>query len=137
MPCPHIQDVSALIDDELSPEEAAQVRSHLEVCSECRSELASLRQLSGLFAQFREAEEETTFVDRRETGWSRFLAAAAVVMIAVGGIVGLATELREDELRFETYLERSVDADVYEVSSLREDDLSRDRIVGLLISSAH
>ena len=46
-------------------------------------------------------------------------------------------EALEQELRFESYLDRSLDEDVLEMTSLFEGEISRDQVVGLLISSFH
>ena len=60
---------------------------------------------------------------------------AALEVVGVGTVIALAADLSRDELGFERYLDRALDQDVYEVTSLVEDDLSRDKVVGLLISS--
>lgn len=42
--------LSALVDNELSPQERARIEGHLQACMECRSELASLRRAKALLA---------------------------------------------------------------------------------------
>jgi hypothetical protein len=65
------------------------------------------------------------------------LSVAALVLVGIGALIALARDLSRDELRFEAYLEQSLDQDVFEMTSLAEDDFSRDRVVGLLISSTY
>ena len=49
------EQLSAFVDGELSPEEEAGLREHLEGCAGCRSALALLRGMTGALAS---AEEE-------------------------------------------------------------------------------
>jgi hypothetical protein len=49
--CPEFEaDLSALLDGELPPERAAQVRAHAETCERCGAQLARLVRLDGLLA---------------------------------------------------------------------------------------
>ena len=48
--CPWNARLGAFHDDELSEHEVALMRSHLEVCPECRDELHALERVSGLLA---------------------------------------------------------------------------------------
>ena len=43
----------------------------------------------------------------------------------------------KQQQRIEGYLDRALDRDVLEVTSMVEEDLSRDQVVGMLISSTH
>ena len=135
MSCPSPEDLSALVDGELAPLEAARIISHARTCSSCREELEELKSLSRLFDTARDGSP-----GRSSAGTAyhvRRIAAAAVFLLGVGLLVTQSGLFAENELRFEAYLERSIDRDVLEVSELREEDLSRDRVVGLLISSVH
>jgi anti-sigma factor RsiW len=136
--CPRTEDISAWLDGELPNEEARFLEEHISFCDVCQAERESLQTLSGLFESMKSSRpSDPVPMPRRPHQRMRILAAAALVPIGVGALLGLAVELTDDELRFEAYLDRSVDRDVYEVSSLIEGDISRDKVVGLLISSAH
>jgi anti-sigma factor RsiW len=50
MNCPFESRLSAYHDNELSPADRVVVDSHLERCADCRVALASIREVSGLFA---------------------------------------------------------------------------------------
>ena len=147
--CPHTKQVSARLDGELSPEETRLLEEHISTCPVCQEERASLERLSELFTTLREVTPAVRPFAGGVTGpyadtlaapcyrFRRVLSIAALVLIGIGALISLAPELSRDELHFESYLERSLDQDVFEMTSLVEDDLSRDRVVGLLISSTY
>lgn len=91
------EQLSAFVDGELSPEEEAELREHLEGCAGCRSALALLRGMTGALASAEEKPpaalpEGTRFLFEREKTdrkfilkrW-RFTAIAAVVCLALLG----------------------------------------------------
>ena len=141
MSCSHVKEVSAWLDDELSPEAARWLELHLQTCVHCQEERASLERLSGLFESLRVSGSQRPFrldaYPRPRPRARRIWGMVALLTLGVAALLGLAVDLQNDELQFEAYLDRSIDRDVYEVSSLVEDDLSRDMVVGLLISSTH
>ncbi len=149
LPCPHTEKVSAWLDGELLPEEASPLEEHIRVCLVCQEERASLERLSELFTVLREVSFSARPFDNWATGtyadalvatvysFRRVLSIAALVLVGAGALIALAPDLSRDELRFEAYLEQSLDHDVFEMTSLVEDDFSRDRVVGLLISSTY
>ncbi len=145
--CPYTELVSVWLDGELGSEDARALVEHLPTCPICRKERASLEQLSEMFDVFRESA--ATIPTPLASGprqaypradsislFRRALAVAALVVIGFGALFSLAQSLSRDELQFERYLERSLDQDVLEVA-VAEDDLSRDKVVSLLISSSY
>ena len=149
LPCPHTEKVSAWLDGALLPEEASPLEEHVRACSVCQEERASLERLSELFTVLKEVSPAVRPFDGWATGtyadalvatvysFRRVLSIAALVLVGIGALIALAPDLSRDELRFEAYLEQSLDQDVFEMTSLAEDDFSRDRVVGLLISSTY
>jgi anti-sigma factor RsiW len=143
--CKHTELVSSLIDGELSPDEAAEFEDHLLVCHVCREERDALKELSSMFSVFRDAVPPIGRADVRAfpsvstpaIGIRKAMSVAAMVMIGLGALISLAPDLSEQELRFESYLDRSLDEEVLEMTSLFEGEISRDQVVGLLISSFH
>jgi anti-sigma factor RsiW len=141
--CQHTEDVSAWLDGELSPEETETLELHLAVCAICQEEQETIEELSEMFAVFREPASPRDSVWTPEAdglakvGFQKMLSLAALVVIGLGAIFSLTSNLQDEELRFERYLERSLDQDVLEMTALGDDDISRDRVVGLLISSSH
>ena len=134
MTCPHTPDVSTYLDGELSPGATEELRVHLETCRLCQQEFESLRSLSALFAEIRQERAEVGGANTCRRLW---LSLAAVVVVGLASLIGLSSDLAQDELSFEAYLEWTLDRDVLEVSSLSERDYSRDRVVGMLISRVH
>lgn len=143
--CKNAELVSSWIDNELSPDEAAEFEDHLLACEVCREERDALRVLSGVFSVFRDAIPPTGWVDvrafssvpRAAIGIRKALSVAAMVLVGLAALISLAPDLFEQGLRFEMYLDRSLDEDVLKMTSLVEDEISRDQVVGLLISSSH
>ena len=141
--CQHTEQVSAWLDGELSPEEAETLELHLAVCPICQEEQETIEQMSEMFTVFREGlgprdsvwTEETEGLTR--VGFQKMFSLAALVLIGLGAIFSLTSNLQDEELRFERYLERSLDQDVLEMTALGDGDISRDRVVGMLISSSH
>lgn len=133
-PCPDPSDLSAWIDGELPELQARRLDAHLDTCQACREELAGLQALSATFDALRRPASDPQVATPL---FRRVLAVAALLLIGLGTLVTMATDLSREELRFEAYLDRSLDRDVLDVSSLREDELSRDVVVGMLISSSH
>jgi predicted anti-sigma-YlaC factor YlaD len=146
-PCKHTEQVSAWLDDQLPPDEARELVDHLSVCAACREERESLEQLSRMFSEFRELVpcgpelvQEGQFEGfgySASSGARKAFSLLALLVIGIGILFSLAPDLSEGELRFERYLERSLDADVLEMTSLVEEEISRDQVVGLLILSSH
>ena len=93
-----------------------------------------MRSLSALFAGIRQERAEVVGANTCRRRW---LSLAAVVVVGLASLIGLSSDLAQDELSFEAYLEWTLDRDVLEVSSLSERDYSRDRVVGMLISRVH
>ena len=97
-----MEEISASLDGELSPEQEAALQEHLAECEDCRAALALLR---GMTAVMREdtvqppaqLAEGTRFLferEKKEKGFSlkrwRFTAIAAVICLALFGVVKLA-----------------------------------------------
>jgi hypothetical protein len=142
--CEHTEHVSAWIDGELPSVEARRLQDHFLVCQVCREERDALEDLSGMFSVLRdrvpryEREHAGIFTNTLSSGvFRRVMSAAALVVIGLGALSSLAPDLTEQELRFERYLERSLDEDVLEMTSIVEGNISRDQVVGMLISSSH
>ena len=96
-----MEEISASLDGELSPEQEAALQEHLAECEDCRAALALLR---GMTAVMREdtvqppaqLAEGTRFLferEKKEKGFSlkrwRFTAIAAVICLALFGVVKL------------------------------------------------
>lgn len=101
-----------------------------------------MQQLSSMFSAFRDGmglQEPVTGEPAvlLRHGFRRMLSLAALVVIGLGVMFSLKSDLHDDELRFESYLERSLDQDVLEMAALGDGDFSRDQVVGLLVSSTH
>jgi len=83
--------ISAYADGELSEEEAARVRSHLEVCTECTRELALIRSMTTALHNMRDEPVDFSVWPAvhgritRPIGW--LLLVAGVVMLVVLGIL--------------------------------------------------
>ena len=97
-----MEEISASLDGELSPEEEEALQEHLAECEDCRAAMALLR---GMTAVMREdtvqppaqLAEGTRFLferEKKEKGFSlkrwRFTAIAAVICLALFGVVKLA-----------------------------------------------
>lgn len=82
MNCPFEEEVSALFDDALGPEDASRVRAHLESCATCRALLEDLQSIRGTLDPLR-----TAGVPARRPLWRRQvrmpLPAAAVLALLV------------------------------------------------------
>jgi len=134
--CPNTKDLSSWLDGELPPGRADFMHHHVSLCSVCRDEADSLRALSEMFSTLR-ADSSIEGAENTPNSPRRILMAAALLFLGLSALLGLPVEVAEDELAFESYLEQSIDEDVLEVTSLPETSLSRDRVVGLLISSTY
>ena len=141
--CQHTEQVSAWLDGELSQEEAGTLELHLAMCSICQEEQETVEQLCEMFSVFREplGPKDAVWTQQAEeltkVGFQKMLSLAALVVIGLAAIVILTSNLQDEELRFERYLERSLDQDVFEMTVLGDDDISCDRVVGMLISSSY
>ncbi|HEX2040182.1 MAG TPA: zf-HC2 domain-containing protein [Acidimicrobiales bacterium] len=83
----HLGDaISALLDGELSAEEEAVVRAHLDECAACREELAAVERVRRLVRGLPVVERRA-----RRRGPSRVAAVAAGAVAAAASIVFLAT----------------------------------------------
>jgi hypothetical protein len=84
----------ALLDDEMTPAEAREARTHLEGCAECQAAYASLEEVAGIFAVAVAAVDREPHLlearaavgrGRRDLAPRRsFLRAAALVLLAAG-----------------------------------------------------
>ncbi|HXB56933.1 MAG TPA: zf-HC2 domain-containing protein [Vicinamibacteria bacterium] len=81
---------------EADPATRERVEEHLAACSTCREEMAALRGLRGQLAAW-EVPEGLRKTVRPRSAPSRFLAAAAVLLLAVGAAFGLSGS----EVRYE------------------------------------
>jgi hypothetical protein len=85
---------------EASPEVAARVEEHLAVCPACRQELAALRGVRRELQRWEAPPTVRTRSPRRRLDRVPALAAAAAVLIALGGALALlGSELRYEEGR--------------------------------------
>jgi anti-sigma factor RsiW len=118
-PCKDPTLLSALIDGELSPEQSAAVRRHMDQCAACRRQYDILGQTDAMIQGMADLEPSADFdstfwrkvADRRERGtgrawlqvlWGRWrpvlaagvtaAAAAVVILVAIGGSNGPTPE---------------------------------------------
>lgn len=112
--------LSAYLDGELTPEEAAGVRAHLDSCEPCRAELASLRATKSLLGRLPQPALPAGFAaglwsrierpaPRRWLWWPRpamalAAAALAVVLVAVPLVRGHLERLRAAEVGPDLFL---------------------------------
>ena len=140
--CPHTPLISAWLDGELSQTRSEALERHVRDCPMCQEERDSFEQISAMFEPIRrmavpEKSEEELPVPKLAPWIRPTLSVAALVLVWVGALLGLSSRLSEEGLQFEGYLEAALDSDVYEVTRMVEKDLSRDQVVGMLISSSH
>jgi anti-sigma factor RsiW len=81
--------LSALLDGELDPAEAAPVRSHLETCSACRAEMAGIAAARGWVRGLPPVEPPFGFYERM-LGPARRWARAGVAALAAGAAASIA-----------------------------------------------
>jgi hypothetical protein len=90
---------------EADPVVARRLDEHLAGCADCRDEIGSLRQVRGDLARWElpsglRSPGHTRRQAWRSAWWQPFVAAAAVLLLAVGGALGLSgSELRYDHGR--------------------------------------
>ncbi|MCH7584654.1 MAG: zf-HC2 domain-containing protein [Acidobacteria bacterium] len=84
--------LSALLDDELSPEEHSTVTSHLEGCAACSADLAGLARVRSWVRALPEQEPPVPLVPalRRPPRWIWAAASAAAAVLAIGLVVSPA-----------------------------------------------
>lgn len=88
----HVDDsLSALLDDELSPAEAAAVRTHLDLCDRCRDELAATERVRALVRDLPSLDLPDVVVERvRWVGRRRVSRLGAAAAAAVGVAASMA-----------------------------------------------
>ncbi|HEY3246934.1 MAG TPA: zf-HC2 domain-containing protein [bacterium] len=143
--------LSALLDNELTADEAADVRAHLAACESCRGELDRLTRVKRLLAALPEREPPaaywtdlrapaaapaagTTVWDAFRTAWRRpaaaLAAAAAVVLLVLLPLVkGRVDRLRAAEIGVDVYVREYAIASAY-------DPFADRAYLGLLIGDA-
>lgn len=97
-----LEEISASLDGELSPEKEAALQEHLAECEDCRAAMALLRGMTEVMREDMvqppaQLAEGTRFLferEKKEKGFSlkrwRFTAIAAVICLALFGVVKLA-----------------------------------------------
>src|ERR1043166_958106 len=103
--------IDSLLDGALEREEARAIEAHVDACDACRAELESRRSLKrGLSAlRLPPAPRRVTMADLRPSGWKRWTAAAAAILVIalvllslpapLPEVVALSVQLHEDYLR--------------------------------------
>ncbi|MBX9790592.1 MAG: zf-HC2 domain-containing protein [Pirellulales bacterium] len=129
MNCSSLQHyLSAYHDDELAPDERAEVEAHLESCEHCAAKLAAFREISRVAAELHDPaaplgmweEIQAKLQRERRTpyGWRnaagslaprRLLATAALVFVAIAAALGIwrysSDEHRQMGIAFNRFLE--------------------------------
>lgn len=115
MDCVELQeDLSAYVDNELTPEERARVEAHTSTCSQCAEELAAYRAVKSLVARVRLYQEdvpetlrvvppvvESPIFSADRLSWlHRPVRARSVMVAAAAVVVALLLGWREYETRF-------------------------------------
>jgi anti-sigma factor RsiW len=142
--------LSALLDNELTADEAARLRAHLAGCETCRAELERLGQVTQLLAALPEREPPAaywtelraqlaaapagaTFWDAFRGAWRRpaaALAAAAVILLVLLPLAkGRVDRLRAAEIGVDVYVREAALASAY-------DPFADRAYLGLLIGDA-
>ena len=143
--------LSAYLDGALSARKAEALARHLRVCSRCREELAALTRVRDLFEAWEPAPPRAHFAHRlnlrldREAGialpiWLQWaarrlvpLAVAAATVVAVTYLLNRAV-LGPEPVTVDAYLNRSLDQDMQEMATVSEADLSKDRVLDLVLA---
>jgi anti-sigma factor RsiW len=149
VPCLDQVQVSAYVDGELSGDDAVRLEGHLEGCPVCREALKDFQRIRRAFASLERPPAPEAFV----TGTMARIAAcpvwfaplqrveryliAAILVLAVGAAYVVTRRLPPSEVAtVETFLDRSLDAEILEVTSIPEGHLNNDRMLGLVLTSA-
>ncbi len=126
MDCTVLRDeMLAVLYGEADPATVRRVEEHHAVCAACREEMASLRTLRRDLAAWTVPEFSRASVRRPGPRLYRGLAAAAALLLALGGALGLSgAELRVADGRWSFRLGRSADVErllaEHEARHLRE-----------------
>ncbi len=147
--------LSAYLDGVLAPGETEALEDHLKVCDRCREELEAFRQVRGLFQEWEPAVPRAFFVERLNrqlhveagsrleillTSWRGWaaerLVPAAMVAISVGAVLFLVHRLTlgPEPVTVDGFLNRSLDQEVLEFTTLAESDLSKDRVLDIVLA---
>lgn len=143
--------LSAYLDGALSARKAEALARHLKVCPHCQEELSALTRVQDLFGAWEPVSPRSHFVHRMnlrldlETGtglpiWLRWatrrlvpLAVAAATVVAVTYLLNRAAPGLEP-VTVDAYLNRSLDQDMQEMATVSEADLSKDRVLDLVLA---
>ena len=112
MECAKLRDDTLdVLYGEADPEAHLRVHEHLLACEDCREEMASLRRLRRTLGEWH-VPQPSRPRNRSMTWPTRGLAAAAALLLCLGGALGLSgSELRFEEGRFAFRLGRGPDVE--------------------------
>ena len=140
------------LDDALSGQRKKALEHHLARCSRCATELRAFTRVRDHLRGWDPPPPESRFVERLEArldgserwpvlSWQRWavrrlVPAAALVALSVGAAAYLSTRVTPgaEPLTVDAFLSRSLDQEVLEIATLNESDLSRDRVLHLVLS---
>jgi hypothetical protein len=109
---------------EASPAEARRLEEHERACRECRDEVASLRRLRRDLAAWQVPAGVATATRLR--AWSRpALAAAAAVVLLVGGLAARGSEVRYENGRFAFRLGAAASSDTVSAALTAQEERHR------------
>ncbi len=145
--------LSAYLDGALRVRERVALERHVDTCDRCREELASLRRVQGLFEAWAPPPPRPFFearLNRRLDGagesrlwpwreWAaRRLVPATLAVVSIGALLFLVNRLSvgQEPMTVDGYLNRSLDREVQEIATFTESDLSRDRVLDLVIAGS-
>ena len=145
--------LSEYLDGALSGRRAKALERHLARCSRCAEEIRAFTRVRDLLREWDPPPPESRFVERLDArldgserwpvlSWQRWavrrlVPAAALVALSVGAAAYLSTRVipGSEPLTVDAFLARSLDQDVLEIATLNESDLSRDRVLQLVLAT--
>ena len=143
----HLEDLSAYLDGELDEVQQEALEARLAVDPQCLEDLEDLKRVRRLFQSWKPIVPKPFFMARfqdrlhaegsvsRPWNLQRF-AVAATVVLAVSSFLLAAYQIRQNTEpdTLDSWLTRSMDQEVLEITNLQESDLSKDRTLDIVLT---
>ena len=143
--------LSAYLDGALRGRQARDLERHLLLCARCREEVGALRRIRSLFGEWTPAPPRPFFVARlnrrlnaesksRLWVWwewaAQRLVPAALTVASAGAVVFLVLHITAgpEPVTVDSYLRRSLGLETQEIAAFTESDLSKDRVLDIVIA---